>query len=205
VTNDKRRESRISMTLPVRVQGFEAGGATWEEMTKCQDASAGGAGLTLQRSVKVGQVLLLMLPLPKSFRAYDLTTPSYRTYALVQTAKPEGAGCRIGVAFLGKNPPAGFEKNPAGRFLKERRKAQRQSVALPVRLARKPASGTPEWEQTVLESVSSAGARVRTGLPLAEGEIVEIEEVSGPLRARAEVRTVYRGPDGVLRLGLKFL
>jgi len=72
------------MRLPVRVQGRDPDGTTWEEMSSCEDASVAGVGLQLTRHVVVGQVLHLALPLPQRFRQYDLTDPSYRVYALVR-------------------------------------------------------------------------------------------------------------------------
>ena len=103
---ERRKQRRVPMRLPVRVQGRDADGTTWEEMTTCEDASAGGVGLQVKRKVVLGQVLHLSLPLPPRFRQFDLTDPSYRVYGLVRNARPApGGGVRIGVLFLGKFPP----------------------------------------------------------------------------------------------------
>ena len=85
---ERRKQRRVPMKLPVRVQGRESDGTTWEEMSTCEDASAGGLGLKLNRPVVLGQVLHLSLPLPQRFRQYDLTDPSYRVYTLVRNVRP---------------------------------------------------------------------------------------------------------------------
>ena len=72
---ERRKQRRVAMKCPVRVQGRDADGKTWEEMSTCEDASAGGVGLKLSRPVVMGQVLHLSMPLPAKFRQYDLTDP----------------------------------------------------------------------------------------------------------------------------------
>src|SRR5512147_2904433 len=110
---ERRKQRRVPMKLPVRVQGRDTDGTAWEEMSTCEDASAGGVGLRLDRPVVLGQVLHLSLPLPQRFRQYDLTDPSYRVYTLVRNVRPApGGGVRIGVLFLGKHPPRGASALP---------------------------------------------------------------------------------------------
>ena len=48
---ERRKHRRVPMRLPVRVQGRDVDGTTWEEMSTCEDASAGGVGLRLDRPV----------------------------------------------------------------------------------------------------------------------------------------------------------
>ena len=137
------------MKLPVRVQGRESDGTAWQEMSSCEDASAGGVGLTLTRPVVLGQVLHLSLPLPQRFRQYDLTDPSYRVYALVRNVRPApGGGVRIGALFLGKQPPRGAQSLPGELFLMpgdptpvERRKFPRHVARLSLRLGAENAPG----------------------------------------------------------------
>ena len=88
---ERRKQRRVPMRFPVRVQGRESDGKTWEEMSFCEDASAGGVGLKLNRPVVLGQVLHLSMPLPQKFRQYDLTDPSYRVYTLVRNVRPRRA------------------------------------------------------------------------------------------------------------------
>jgi PilZ domain len=107
----------MDLAIPVRVQGFNSDGSTWEETSATDDISAGGAGILLRRDVELGQVLFLLLPLPKRLRQYDLNDASYRVYALVRGIRHQHDGHRVGVMFFGKFPPRGFHEKPAARFL----------------------------------------------------------------------------------------
>ena len=202
------------MKIPVRVQGRDGDGSTWEEMSSCEDASAGGVGLLLKRPVVLGQVLHLSLPLPQRFRQYDLTDPSYRTYTLVRNVRPGPGAARVGVVFLGKNPPRGAHALPGELYLMpgdptpvERRKFQRCIARLSLRLAAEQApGGVAVEERTVADDISQQGAQVRaTTLPVVKGAILHVEEIGGDFKTRAEVRNISIGTDGHPRLSLLFL
>jgi hypothetical protein len=202
------------VSLPVRVQGRTPDGAPWEEMTISADASHGGTSFRVRHPLALGQVLLLSLPLPKSFRRYDLSEPSYRVYGLVRDLLPGDPG-RVGVMFLGKHPPRDWGENPAGRYLlasdpppasrKERRQRQRLDVTVNFRIRRTEQPGASQEELTIAENIGKGGARVLTSMPVAKGEILEVEELGGSFRTRAEIRNVYIGSDKVPRLNLRFL
>jgi hypothetical protein len=164
-----------------------------------------------------GNVLVASMPLPKRFRRYDLTEASYRTYALVRHAVSDPTGFRVGVMFLGKTPPRGFEKNTGGLYFlptdpapatipKERRRWQRIDTFVNLRLRRlNPQGPGPQEERTIAENISRGGARVLTSMAVGKGEILMVEELDGAFRTRAEVRNLYIGPDRVPRLNLQFL
>jgi hypothetical protein len=205
----------MALHIPVKVDGFDAEGP-WQEMTMSVDTSANGAAFTLRHPAQFGQVLLISLPLPKRFRQYDLTDPSYHVYVMVRRVEPLKEHSVLGVMFLGKSPPRGFEKNPAGRYLlsqdqapgtrAERRQHPRHELPYNLKLSREAGSGPgPQQEHTVAENLSKGGARVLTSLPVVKGEIVIVEEVGGPFRTRAEIRNIYIGKDKIPRLNLKFL
>ena len=193
------------MRFPVRVQGRNADGKTWEEMSSCQDASAGGVGLHLAHPVVLGQVLHLSMPLPQRFRQYDLTDASYRVYTLVRNARPAPAGgLRVGLLFLGKQPPRGTESRPGELYLMpgdptpvERRKYQRMLARLSLRLEAEHAPGRRrdggEDDRNVSPWGASAPART---LPVLKGAILQVEEVAGDFKTRAEVRNISIGKDG---------
>jgi hypothetical protein len=212
---ERRKTRRVPMRLPVRIQGRDPDGTTWEEMSTCEDASAGGVGLRISRTVVLGQVLHLSLPLPQRFRQYDLTDPSYRVYTLVRNARPvPGGGLRIGVVFLGKHPPRGADSLPAGLFLMpgdptpvERRKFARHVARLSLKLeAENAPGGVAVEEKTVTDDVSLWGAQVRAStLPVVKGAILQVQEIEGTFKTRAEVRNISIGPDGHPRLNLLFL
>jgi hypothetical protein len=212
---ERRKHRRVPMKLPARVQGRATDGTTWEEMSSCEDASAGGVGLRLNHPVVLGQVLHLSMPLPQHFRQHDLTDPSYRVYALVRNVRPSPAGgSRVGLLFLGKHPPRGTGERPAELILLpgdpkpvERRRHQRVLARLSLRLAAEHAPGGVAMEEkTVAEDVSLRGAQVKAStLPVQKGAILQVEEIGGDFKTRAEVRSITIGQDGHPRLHLLFL
>jgi PilZ domain-containing protein len=215
VTKERRQNARIGITLPVRIQGH-GGGEDWTEMSTVKDASPGGAAFLLRHKVTRGEVLLLSLPLPKRFRAFDTTEPSYHVYALVRDVQTEGGGVRVGVMFLGKHPPRGFDRAGGNRYLlpedgpitsrKERRQHGRLDIHVNIRITRLQAEpGSRSEEITIAENIGRGGARVLTSLPVAKGEVVLLQEVGGSFESRAEVRNVFIGADNIPRLNLRFL
>ena len=207
-----RKDPRMALRIPVKVDGFDLAGP-WQEMTVSDDTSAGGVAFQIAHPVQFGQVLLLSLPLPKRFRQYDLTDPSYHVYAVVRRAETVQGRTTVGVMFLGKTPPRGYEKNPTGRYLlsedpgpgtrTERRAHERHEMHYNLRLSRQGEGAEKEF--TVAENLSKGGARVLTTLPVVKGEIIIVEEMAGPFRTRAEIRNIYIGKDKVPRLNLRFL
>jgi hypothetical protein len=115
--SERRKNPRLGLAIPLRVQGFVADGTTWDEMTTTYDVSSGGACFPLSHEVELGQVLFLMLALPKRLRQYDLMDASYRVYSLVRGVRRRVDLPRVGVMFFGKHPPRGFHERPAARYL----------------------------------------------------------------------------------------
>lgn len=216
MSTERRNEPRMALRLPIRVRATESDGKSWDEMSSTDDASFGGASFSLAHPLEAGRTVELTLPLPKRFRRYDLSEPGYRVFGLVRdAAKKRGVKARVGVMFLGKNPPKGYEKNPGGHYLlptdppsapKERRQLTRLEHAyVNLKLQRLGTTGGAAEERTCAENLGKGGARVMTALPLAKGEIVMIEELGGSFRTRAEICNVYIGEDRVQRLNLHFL
>jgi hypothetical protein len=114
---ERRKNLRQNLAIPLRVQGFLADGATWEEITTTVDVSSGGACFSLSHGAELGQVLLLSLALPKRMRQFDLTDATYRVYSVVRGVRRRAEQPRVGVMFLGKNPPRHFHERPAARYL----------------------------------------------------------------------------------------
>jgi hypothetical protein len=206
----------MGLSVPVRVLGHDPDGTPWEEMTSTDDASYGGASFSLRHPHGVGQVLLLSAPIPRNFRRYDLAETSYKTYALVRNTRTGSDGeSVVGVLFLGRVPPKGFDARPGGRFRLpddprtgarsggERRRHERLQLFVNLRLRRLAAPG-PLEEQTVTENLSPGGARVFTTLPVAAGETLTVSDIADKVAAEAQVRHVFAGPDRVTRLNLCF-
>jgi len=192
----------------VRVKGRDTDGTAWEEMTNCEDASAGGVSVFLKRPVKVGQVLQLALPLPPRFRQYDITEPSYRVYALVR--RRTGSPARLGLLFLGKNPPQGAESLPSGLYFlpgdPKPAAADRHTVELRLRLEAEHApGGTAQELRALAENVTPRHAEVKAALPVAKGSMLTVEDIDGTFKTRAEVRSITIDKDGQARLNLFFL
>jgi hypothetical protein len=61
-------------------------------------------------------------------------------------------------------------------------------------------------ERTIAENIGRGGARVLTSMTsLVNGDFIQIEEVGGEFKTRAEVRGAYKGKDNVRRLNLRFV
>ena len=207
---ERRRQRRVSLKLPVRVQGRDTDGAGWEEMSTCEDASIGGVGLLVSHPVRPGQVLHLSVPLPQRFRQYDINDSSYRTYALVRHAKPAASVLRVGVVFLGRHPPRGAEALPSETYLMPGERAvhrARPGSAFRLRLEAEQAPGGVAREETVaVDDLGPTLAVVRTTrLPLGRGTVLAVEERDGEFRSRAEVSSISIGADGQPRVILRFL
>jgi PilZ domain len=191
---DRRRQPRTSIALPVRVHAQYPDGAVWDETTSTMDASAGGLAIPLSRTVLLGQALYLSLPLPKRFRTFDLTAPSYHVYAVVASVVAGGA---VGVRFIGKNPPGGYTRNEAGLFLNpptippapERRAASRRDGVFFFVLKPRGERGDRQEEATVADNLGTGGARVMTTQFFAKGEVLEVEEAGGPFATPTWART----------------
>jgi hypothetical protein len=206
---ERRRSRRVPMQLPVRVQGRAGDGTIWEEMAKCEDASATGVGLLLKQPVRVGQVLYLALPLPQRFRQYDLAEPSYRVWALVR-GRRSGNPPRLGLLFISKQPPKGAEALPSELFFMPGDPrpvgADRHAIPVVLRLEAEYAPGGIAREQRALaENVAARRAEVKASLPVGKGAILTVEEVDGDFRTRAEVKSISIDKDGQARLTLTFL
>ena len=200
----------MSLSLPVRVQGQYPDGATWEDMTSTSDASMGGASVKLSRTVMRGQAVFLSMPLPKRYRAFDLTAATYRVYAVVCSVKPGG---ELGLRFLGKDPPGGYGRNDAGLFLSppvspptsDRRIGPRREGVFFFVLKPTDDRGALREETTVADNLGPGGARIMTTQVFANGEVLEVREAGGSFITRASVRNSYVGEDSMWRLNLMFL
>jgi hypothetical protein len=213
-TPERRKEPRMPLGIPVRIQGHGPDGTAWEEMSTTEDAYTGGVSFVLKRAVSLGHLLHLALPLPKNFRRHDLTTPSYTVYAVVRNTNPVPGGHRVGAMLLGRTPPKGYAEAPGGRFLlstdavarrtQERRKGGRFELPLLVRLSRT-LDGQAEQEQTITRNLGLGGALVLTSLAVHKDETVLVEALDGSFRTRAAVQNVSVGKDNIPYLNLRFL
>lgn len=213
--HSRRRTPRQPLRLPVTAQGFQGhlapqGFVThntpWSESTVTHDVSVRGVSLSVSHPVAVGQVLVLDLPLPARLRRYDFEAAMYRTYAIVRHTAGANGRYRVGAAFNGKTPPAGFGENPSGSFrmatiLPDVRHSPRHEARVPAIVR----TTVPAREEaTITENLSTGGVLLPTTLPLAPGEVVRLDIDGGAVRTNAVVRARFMGRDGVTRLSLSF-
>ncbi len=201
----KRRDARLGLWIPVRVEGYDAAGKAWNEISKSLDASPRGVAFVLKHPVAVGELVQLTLPLPKALRVHDHAADTYRTYAFVASSAKVAAGKRIGAAFLGKEKPQGYGERPAPKAPAERRRGKRGSLLLKVHLRFDQPQRGVRSETTLLEDFSANGAQVQSRHDPKVGQTLEVDEAEGAFCARAEVRGSFVGKDGVRRLHLQFL
>ncbi len=208
-SQERRRRNRLAIRVPVRVRGREAGGDAWEEVAASLDASEGGLAILMAHSVRPGQVLHLSVPLPSRYRQYDLTSASYRIYGLVRSSRSLEARSRVGVMFLGPQPPRGSEALPAELFLLPGDKvgAGDGPAALILRLeADQAPGGIAQEEQASIERLTASSAVVRVkSLPVGRGSILTIEDGTGSVHTRGEVTVISIEERGEARLVLKIL
>ena len=200
----------MPIKVPVRVRGREADGTTWEEVTSCVDVSLGGVGMLMSHPVSTGRVLHLSVPLPVSFRQYDLGETSYQVYALVRNTRPSASVSRVGVMFLGRNPPGGGGLPPAERYRMPGDrvvKGLRPRPLLRLHLeADQAPGGVAQEEEAVAEHLAPRLALVRvTHLRVSRGAVLAVEEVGGDFRSRAAVSAIVVGADGQPQLSLQML
>jgi hypothetical protein len=206
---ERRQKSRMTLCVPVQVEGHDADGTAWTEMSGSVDVSEGGVAFELEHPVDKGSLLRLSLPLPKRFRHYDPVASTYKIHALVRAVQGKGRR-RVGVRFMGQHPPKGHSDRPGLRYRmpgeeqprQERRDRRRLEIFINVVLRRLDGPGE---ERTIAENLGRGGARTLTSLPVAKGEVVDFEELNGGFRTRAEVRNIYLGADRIPRLNLRFL
>ncbi|MEQ1606158.1 MAG: PilZ domain-containing protein [Pyrinomonadaceae bacterium] len=112
----QRSQPRLAIDLEAIVQAKEADGSSWKEIATVTTISRNGAGFSSPQPCNVGRLVALVLQMPPDLRVYDKKKELYPILGLVQYCNPsripEEEGYDIGVAFVGKKPPASHEENP---------------------------------------------------------------------------------------------
>ncbi|MFY9555535.1 MAG: PilZ domain-containing protein [Blastocatellia bacterium] len=112
-STERRKFKRFKSRFPARVMGYDRVNGKWVEVAETIDMSKGGVALRLNRAVREGMVVLLMLPLPVKLRSHGYSEPFYRVYAIVRQVKPTSdEHWMIGLEFLSESPPAGYLDKP---------------------------------------------------------------------------------------------
>ncbi len=238
-SNSKRVRERLELSLPVRVQCRESEDYEWVELTRLVDVTPFGARFSIARPTETGRLLYLTLPMPRQLRCFDHVEQQYRVWALVrnvkslaQTDKDKLPRFEIGVAFIGKRPPASFQTDPTKRYdvaasatesglwdVREQpedaaksartdapRDETRHAMAIDVTVEVFDEKGAVTTsEQTVTENISRRGAAVFTTLDVARGRFVRLTSSRYNIAVVAAVRARRLGPDNIPRLHLEFV
>src|SRR5690348_7043691 len=118
--NWKRIRERLALQLPVRVRVRETLDFEWTEVTRLSNVTPFGAGFTLKRPTEKGRLLHMTIPMPRQLRVFDHVEDQYRIWAIVRYLKSKktekGPAFEVGVAFIGKRPPASYEAEPWKRY-----------------------------------------------------------------------------------------
>lgn len=238
----RRRRERMRIALPVIVQSRESGETQWSELTHLLDVTPFGASFSSSRMIEVGRLVHLTLPMPRQLRCFDHAADQYRVWALVRYAQslPTGAASvdekkqfAIGVAFVGKQPPASYQVQPGKLYnanLKddaspntsarasvddigggeggrgEAREGTRLNMPIDVLLevVNYDGSLSAMREQTVTENLSRRGASIFTTFNVAKGTRVRLTSANHQMSIMAFVLASRVGTDGQMRLHLKF-
>src|ERR1044072_4370262 len=116
----KRIRERLPLTLPVRVRGRDTPTFEWTEVMRVTNVTHFSAGFTLRHPTEKGRLLHMTIPMPRQLRVFDHVEEQYRIWAVVRYMKASIVDNRtvfnVGVAFIGKRPPASYENEPWKRY-----------------------------------------------------------------------------------------
>ena len=199
-------------------------------MTRLINVTPFGAGFTLKRPTEKGRLLHMTIPMPRQLRVFDHVEDQYRIWAIVRHLKEKGtaneAAFDVGVAFIGKRPPASYEAQPWKRYdvtfnpaqqlatinetplagSADDRQHTRHNIAVDMRLELVDPDGTvSKTEQTVTEDISAQGATLFTTLDIPVGRFVRITSEQYRTTVHAAIRSRSTGSDGVARIHVEFI
>jgi|SRR5689334_10031212 len=227
--NSKRIRQRLALQLPVRVRVRETPEFEWTEVTRLLNVTPFGAGFTLKRPTERGRLVHMTIPMPRQLRVFDHVEDQYRIWAIVRYLKlksnDKASAFEVGVAFIGKRPPASYESEPWKRYdistnafdalatLNEvrvpgadERMHTRHSIAVDMRVEVVDLNGAvKQTEHTVTEDISAQGATLFTTLDIPVGRFIRITSEQHRLTAHAAVRSRSTGADGISRLHVEFI
>ena len=207
-SNSKRIRERLALQLPVRVRCREAPDFEWTEMTRLTNVTPFGAAFTLTRPTERGRLLHMTIPMPRQLRVFDHVEDQYRIWAIVRHLKgkitDKGPAFEVGVAFIGKSPPASYESQPWKRYeisfgasdtlasineaplpgsLPDQRVHTRHHMAVDMLVQTINPDGTVGGsEQTVTENISAEGATLFTTLEIPVGRFCGTSEAGSDRR-----------------------
>jgi hypothetical protein len=198
----------------VRVTGHDRRNGKWQELTTAEDVSRTGVQLNLRQRVRRGMVLHVSLPLPWKLRQHSHFEPTFQTYAWVARVRPsDQTGMkRVGLEFLGANPPAGYLDKPWAIYRppgwngSERRREPRQARAENVWVTYLSDAQQPlSQEGGRTENLSRTGTRICVKTPPADCDLIKVAATDCNFESLAVITDRYPGKDGFHRLCVQFI
>jgi hypothetical protein len=227
--NWKRIRERLALHLPVRVRCRETADFEWAEVTRLTNVTPFGAGFPLKRPTEKGRLLHMTIPMPRQLRVFDHVEDQYRIWAVVRYLKASTSDKQtvfhIGVAFIGKRPPASYEKEPWKRYditntnfqatgtaedllipFADQRAYTRHNIPVDMRLDVVDVNDNViQSEHTVTENISTRGATLFTTLEIPLGRFIRVTSDQHGITAHAAIRSRTTGADGVPRIHVEFI
>ncbi|HEV2835515.1 MAG TPA: hypothetical protein VGW58_09375 [Pyrinomonadaceae bacterium] len=200
-------------------------------MTRLIDVTPFGAGFPLTRPTEKGRLLHMTIPMPRQLRVFDHVEDQYRIWAIVRYIRSKttdkGPGFEVGVAFIGKKPPASYEDQPWKRYdladnvfqttsstretlelvpTVDQRSHTRHNIAVDMLVEILDLDGAVvASEQTVTENIGAPGATLFTTLDVPVGRFIRVTSEQYRLTAYAAIRSRSTGADGVARIHVEFI
>lgn len=228
--HQKRIRERLDLQIPVRVVCRETREFEWMEVTRLQNVTPFGARFTLKRPTEKGRILHMTIPMPRQLRVFDHAEDQYRVWALVRYIKgkvvEKNRIFEVGVAFIGKRPPASYQNEPWKRYEISSSSFQQMATAeevqpiptadqrvhtrhvIPVDLLLEivdEKGEVVESEPTVTENISRKGATIFTSLQVPIGRFVRVTSAQYGLSVFAAIRSRSTGADGIPRIHVEFI
>ena len=98
-TSERRSKPRIDIPFSAKVSGIDADGEAFEMNSVLDNFSAGGLYLRMERSLKQGSELLVLVELP-TVSADNAGASQIEAQGVILRAEPQpNGGCGVAVAF----------------------------------------------------------------------------------------------------------
>jgi tetratricopeptide (TPR) repeat protein len=223
---ERRRHSRLEISVDVVLKRLSAGGAVMQEERTVADniGRRGARVMTAMTGLGQGDNVVLQ-EVGNDFQAKAVVRYVYKPVdsiqrlglefldrtapdRLVPTDKDSGKSPRAASPLASAPPAPAPSPTPrtAPAFV-DRRRTGRHSISVDVLLKRLDGAGEPvQEERTVADNIGRHGARVLTGMTdLGVGDRVSFKEVGTDFQTDAAVRNAFTGKDNIPRLGVEFL
>ncbi|MBK8812265.1 MAG: PilZ domain-containing protein [Acidobacteria bacterium] len=223
---DLRKSDRMYTTSSTLVKGKDAEGSVWKEHTEAISFSRTGAGFFLKHDCHPGQLLSLLVPLPRHLRAYDQERELYRVWGVVQHCQYLSESCsfQVGVAFVGRIEQDDYQLDPKKWYrivgiaedglwkITETtrpfitRKFSRFPFRADVTISAVSDEDSPAAEtESVTENISQRGSAVLSTLDVNIGDCVRFTLQQPQFSVLAVVRNRRSHHDNVNRIHLEFV